>query len=166
MLLLRLGMAIKGIDALIEVVVGFLLFTPMKLGDLVDRFCRAEMFDHFKAERAAGVLQHHAANAIHHSTTGTALYLVIHGIVKIVFITGAFWQKAWGYIGLTTILLIFVVIEIFQLIVKGGVFMLSMAVFDGFLAFLVWHEYRKQRPDPQALDEKSEVKYEGEAAVR
>ena len=136
-------MAIKAIDALFEVLVGALLFTPMKLGDMVDRFCRAEMFDHFKAQRAADSLQQHAANAIHHSTIGMALYLVIHGTVKLVFIGGALWQKAWGYVGLTSILLVFVVIELFHAATKGSGFMLFMAVFDGLLAFLVWREYRK-----------------------
>ncbi len=145
MLALRIGMGLKAIDALFEVIVGALLFTPMKLGDIVDRFCRAEMFDHFKAEKAANALQHHAANAIHHSTTGMAVYLVIHGTVKLIFLSGAFWQKAWGYIGLVSMLALFVAFELFHAATRHSGFMLFLAIFDGVLAAMAWHEYRKGR---------------------
>jgi uncharacterized membrane protein len=157
MLLLRLGLAIKGIDALFEVIVGALLFTPMKLGDMVDRFCNAEMFDHFNAsQRAADALQLHAANAIHHSTTGMALYLVVHGTVKLIFILGAFWQKTWGYVGLITILSIFVAFELYHAAVRNSQFMLFLAFFDAILAYLAWREYRKhgqkaREPAPLAV---------------
>ena len=143
MLALRIGMGLKAIDALFEMIVGAFLFTPMKLGDIVDRFCRAEMFDHFRAEKAANALQHHAANAIHHSSPGVATYLLIHGAVKLVFIAGAAWQKSWGYIGLVSMLSLFVVFEVFHAVAKSSGFMVFLAVFDALLAFLAWREYRK-----------------------
>lgn len=135
-------MGIKAFDALLEVVMGFLLFTPMKLGDFLAKVNQAEIFEHLGVERTANVLHHHAATAIHHSSVGTAVYLVIHGVAKLIFIGGAFWQKPWGYIGLTIILTIFIVFELFHAATKGSLFMLSMAVFDALIAFLAWREYR------------------------
>ena len=143
MSLLRIGLLIKAIDAVFEVVGGALLFYPRELSRWV-----AVIFQHELVRRAAphtaAVIQHHTARAIYGATLAGALYLMAHGIAKIIFIGGVLKERRWGYMGLVAILLIFTAFELGRSLFGGGWAMVAFAAFDGYLAYLVWHDFKKE----------------------
>jgi len=142
--LLRIGLIIKAIDAVFEVVGGVLLFYPRELNRWL-----ALIFQHELVRRAAPhtapVVEHHVTKAIYGASLAAALYLMAHGIAKIVFIGGVLKERRWGYIGLVAILVLFTIFELCRSFLDGGWAMFAFAAFDGYLAYLVWVDFRKAK---------------------
>jgi uncharacterized membrane protein len=159
MSLLRVGLILKAIDALLEVAGGVMLFRPHDFSRWVVLLFQHDLIRRHAHPHTVAVLQNHATRAIYGASLAAALYLIAHGIIKVIFIVGVFKQKRWGYIGLIAVLLIFTAIELIHaFIAGGGVAIFLFALFDAFLAYLVWAEFRKEQPsktgskNPQMLE--------------
>lgn len=134
----------KGIDSLFEIVGGFLLLTPVKLGAFLNRLSQHELYaDH---EKTAKGLQHAAARVAEASPLA-AIYLIVHGLAKVILIWAVFKQKRWGYFGLIGLLSFFSIVEIVQGVRKSDWFTLGFAALDLLIVFLIAKEYRSRKDD-------------------
>ncbi len=144
MSLLRIGLIIKAIDAVFEVVGGALLFYPRELSRWISVFFQHELVRR-AAPHAAPMIQNHATRAIQGATIAAALYLIAHGISKIVFIGAVLKEQKWGYIGLVALLVLFTGFELIRSFLGDGWAMFAFAAFDGYLAYLVWMDFKKAK---------------------
>jgi uncharacterized membrane protein len=74
-----------------------------------------------------------------------ALYLLSHGIIKIILVVALLQQKLWAYPWLIVFLSIFIVYQIYRLVLSMSLGLLALTLFDIFIVGLTVIEYRKHR---------------------
>lgn len=141
----RIGLYFKGIDGLLETIGGLLLL-----------IVRPDQIDHFARLLTQGELSqdphdfiaNHILKTTHHLTGSSlafgAAYLLSHGIVKLVLVAEVFRGRMWSYLGLIGVTGLFVIYQVYRLVVDGfsmGLFLLT--IFDLIIIYLTQKEYRR-----------------------
>ncbi|MDE2001074.1 MAG: DUF2127 domain-containing protein [Patescibacteria group bacterium] len=141
-LVFDVGVWIKGIDGFLETLGGVLLWSFGSSGNTL-----------------LGVLTQHElvgdphdviANAIHdalaHSSAQldffASLYLLSHGVVKILLVVGLLQKRMWAYPASIAFLAGFIIYQLYRLTYGYSLGLVVLTVFDVILIGLVWHEYR------------------------
>ena len=138
--LFKIGLIVKGVDAVFEVIGGTLFAMPVKLARWILLLSQHEVYRHHDA--LAGKLDHLAESVHNHASGGQAVYLIIHGAAKVILVSAIFKEKKWGYQGLIGVLSIFGAIEFGQAAIKGEILVALLGVFDAALVYLILKEYR------------------------
>jgi uncharacterized membrane protein len=73
------------------------------------------------------------------------LYLLSHGIIKIILVVALLQQRLWAYPWLIVFLSIFIVYQIYRLVLHLSLGLLALTLFDIFIVALTVLEYRKHR---------------------
>ena len=140
----RTGLYLKGLDGLLETIGGILLL-----------LIKPEQINHFAKWITQGELSQdkHDFIANHilktaHSLTGAslifgALYLLSHGLVKIVLVFEVLRGHLWAYVALITVTALFVVYQVYRLTVKFSASLLLLTLFDILIIYLTQKEYRR-----------------------
>jgi uncharacterized membrane protein len=84
-----------------------------------------------------------------HGLTGAAVvfgavYLLAHGLVKVVLVAALLKNRLWAYPWMIGFLGIFIVYQIYRLSYKPSVGLTALTIFDAVIAWLTYREYRKQ----------------------
>ena len=89
----------------------------------------------------------HTTAHLHHGTTlFGAIYLLSHGIAKIVLVALVLKDKLWAYPWLIGLLLAFIAYQLYRITaVHFSVGLALLTVFDAFLVWLTWREFRAKR---------------------
>jgi uncharacterized membrane protein len=143
----RIGLVLKGLDGLLEVAGGILLLflSPDAIEHLV-RTLTAHELSEDPHDVVARYLLHTAAHLNHGTTLYGAVYLLIHGIAKIVLVTLVLRDKLWAYPWLIGLLLAFIAYQLYQItVVHFSAGLTALTVFDALLVWLTWREYRAKR---------------------
>ena len=132
---------IKGLDGLLEVIVGLLLIFTDTFSEVVFFLTRNEIIDdpnnYFATHLRAFASQSHQAFVV------GGMYLVVHGILK-AFISGSLWRNyAWAYPAAMTLLSLFISYEVIRIGQTGSIPLIGLAIFDVIMLGLVGHEYKK-----------------------
>jgi uncharacterized membrane protein len=84
-----------------------------------------------------------------HLTTGTtlfgAVYLLSHGISKLVLVVLVLRGRLWAYPWLMALLLAFIGYQLYRITVHPSFGLIALTVFDALLVWLTWREYRAKR---------------------
>ena len=140
------GIVLKGFDGVLEVVGGVLLLviTPTTI-DRVTRW----LTQHELSEDPHDFIATHVLHAAGKLTTGSlrfgAVYLLLHGAVKIVLVTALLQNKLWAYPWTIAFLLAFIGYQVYRLTFGLSIALLGLTIFDAIVVWLVWREYLKQR---------------------
>jgi uncharacterized membrane protein len=144
-ILFRIGLIVKGIDSLFEVAGGVLLTMPTKLARYITLLSEHEAFRHHQA--LAGRLDNLADSVTQVPHQTQAIYLTVHGLVKVVLIGAIFFGKKWAYTGLIWILSLFALVEITQAVVAREVVTGGLALFDVAVVVLIYKERKARFPE-------------------
>ncbi len=141
-----IGIILKGLDGLLELVGGaFLLFVaPAQINQLAILVTQPELTEDPNDFIANHVL-HGAAGLTDHVVVFTALYLLAHGIVKVVLVTALLLDKLWAYPWMIGVLVIFILYQFYQLTLTPSPGLVALTVFDILIVVLTWHEYGRHR---------------------
>ena len=131
---------LKGLDGLLEIVLGLLLIFTDEFSDVVFFLTRNAIIDDpnnfFATHLRALASQSHEAFII------GGLYLIAHGAVK-VFISGSLWRNyVWAYPTAMVIIGLFIFYELIHIFRTGSVPFMCLAVFDIAMFWLVGYEYK------------------------
>lgn len=140
----RAGLIIKGVDSLFEILGGILLAMPMRLARYILVLSQHEAFRHH--EVLAGRLNRLADATTTHASMGEAVYLIIHGVAKVILIAAIARGLRWGYLGLIIILSLFALIEVVRAGTAREVVTGLLGVFDLGVVYVIWREYLKNFP--------------------
>ena len=143
----RIGLVLKGLDGVLEVIGGILLLflTPAAIAHLA-RVLTAHELTEDPHDLIARYLLHTTAHLHHGTTLFGAVYLLSHGIAKIVLVALVLKDKLWAYPWLIGLLLAFIAYQLYQIIaVRFSVGLTALTVFDAFLAWLTWREYQSKK---------------------
>jgi uncharacterized membrane protein len=148
----KVGLVLKGLDGILEVAGGILLLflSPQAIQHLV-RALTAHELSEDPHDLIARYLLHTTAHLSHGTTLFGAIYLLSHGIAKIVLVALVLKDKLWAYPWLIGLLLAFIAYQLYRITaVHFSIGLTLLTVFDAFLVWLTWREYRSKRAQQQA----------------
>jgi uncharacterized membrane protein len=139
----RIGVVLKGIDAALETI-GGMIFLVVPAGDISQFIVKITQYQlmqnpHRLFERAVEK-SIEVTNSVH---LWAGLFLLSHGLVKLLIVTGMILKKLWAYrLGL----LVFIGLVIYQIahvLKTHSAGLLILTVVDVIFILLAWREYRQ-----------------------
>lgn len=143
-----LGIWLKGIDGVLEIVGAalFFLFSPVILNQFVITLTQHELVED-PHDRIATALRQLTAQLSLNTQLFAALYLLAHGFIKIGLVIGLWRGKHWAYPAAMTFLGLFIAYQCYRLSYQFSVGLLLLTLFDVIMVGLTWHEYRSKQLD-------------------
>jgi uncharacterized membrane protein len=143
----KIGLVLKGLDGILEVVGGILLlFLSPQAIEHIARMLTAHELSQDPHDLIARYLVHTASQVTTSTTLFGAIYLLSHGTAKLVLVVLVLMDKLWAYPWLIVLLLAFIAYQLYRLIfVHFSVGLTALTVFDAVLVWLTWREYRAKR---------------------
>lgn len=144
--LFLIGVVAKGLDGLAELIAGLLLvFTrPETITRLTVLLTRGEL-----TEDPRDLLATHLLAAAHrlstHDLLFLAIYLLIHGVIKVVLVVAVLRDRLWAYPWLIAALLAFIGYQVYEIAVQPRLSLVLLTAFDTVVVALTVREYRVQR---------------------
>jgi uncharacterized membrane protein len=142
----EIGIIGKGLNGAAEVAGGILLlcFTPAQIHHVVAGLTQGELSEDPHDVVATHLL--HTGSGL----TGTALlfgaiYLLAHGVVKVVLVVALLLDKIWAYPWMIAVLLMFISYQIYRIALTPTAGLTALTIFDAAIVLLTWREYRQQR---------------------
>ncbi len=141
----RIGLLFKGINGLLETLGGILLLlvNPAQINHFVRWLTQGEL-----AQDPNDFLASHILKTAHHLTGSSLLfgsiYLLSHGLVKLVLVIEVLRDHLWAYKALIVVTGLFVVYQLYSLIfVKVTFSFIFLTIFDIFIIYLTLKEYKR-----------------------
>lgn len=147
----EIGIILKGLDGVLETIGGTLLLavTPATINRITRGLTQHELSEDPHDYIAVNLLRYtHGLTG--NAVTFAAVYLLVHGIVK-VFLVGALLRaKLWAYPWLILVLLLFIAYQLYRIAIKPTGGLIALTIFDAIITWLTWREWRKQLALPGA----------------
>lgn len=142
----EISILLKGAHALIECVGGFLLalVSTRTITEFVGRATQYELGED-RNDLVATYLLHWAQGFSIETQHFYALYLLSHGLVKLLLVIGLLREKLWAYPASLIILGLFIAYQIYRFTFTHSPALIALSIFDIVVMGLVWHEYRLVR---------------------
>jgi|SRR4051794_3049284 uncharacterized membrane protein len=142
----EIGIILKGLNGLVEIVGGLLLLlvTPASIRHFVEVITQEELFED-PHDVVATYLLHTSNGLTGYAILFGALYLLTHGIVKVVLVVALLMNRLWAYPWMIGVLLIFIVYQLYRIALRPSVGLVALTVFDAVIVALTVREYRVQR---------------------
>jgi uncharacterized membrane protein len=143
----KIGLVLKGLDGILEVIGGILLLfvSPQAINQLA-RVLTAHELSEDPHDLIANYLLHTTAHLGRGTTVFGAIYLLSHGIAKIVLVALVLRDKLWAYPWLIVLLLAFIAYQLYRITaVHFSAGLTALTIFDAFLVWLTWREYQSKR---------------------
>ena len=140
----EISISLKGLDGLLEVVGGILLLllSPARLTSIITLVTQHELSQDphdFIATQRLSYAHTLSASVL----LFAAVYLLAHGIVKIVLVVALLKEQLWAYPWTIGFLVIFILYQVYRLVLHVSVWLIALTVFDCFVVLLTVLEYRK-----------------------
>jgi uncharacterized membrane protein len=141
----EVGIILKGLDGALEVVGGLLLLvvSPATIDRVVTSLTQHEL-----SEDPHDLLATHLLKTAH-GLTGSAVlfgavYLLAHGVVKVILVAALLKNQLWAYPWMIGFLGVFIAYQVYRLRLKPSVGLAALTILDAGIAWLTYREYRKQ----------------------
>ena len=82
---------------------------------------------------------------LHQTQVFGAIYLISHGLIKIVLVGALLKKQRWAYPATLLFLGAFVIYQVYRMFYAPSVGLALLTVFDLFIMWLVWREYQLRR---------------------
>lgn len=141
----RIGLLFKFIDGVIETVGGILLLIvkPDQINHLAHWLTQGQL-----SEDPHDFIATHILKTAHELTGASllfgALYLLSHGLVKIVLVVEILRDHLWAYMGLIGVTVLFVIYQVYRITFdKFSMSLFLLTIFDLIIIYLTQKEYRR-----------------------
>lgn len=146
----EISIVLKGVGAFLETVLGALLLYSNGVIDVVRALVANELLDD-----PDGFLATHFSTLLAPSPETQhfgGLYLLSHGVVKLVLVIGLLRDKLWAYPASLAVFALFIVYQTDRYFQTHSPWLLLLTVVDLVVMWLVWHEYRRKLAQSRVLD--------------
>ena len=143
------AIVIKGLNAVLEVVLGTLLLFTDVVEDVVSVLVQKELIEDPNSF-VAQYIQSLFSTTPQVQSFG-ALYLLSHGIVKVFLMVGLLRNKTWAYPATLMVLALFIVYQLIRYLNTHSILLILLSIFDAFVVWLVWHEYKRLQPEQKTV---------------
>ena len=140
------GITLKGIDGVLEVIGGILIWfvTPASLNRIAQT-----LFQHELSRDPQDLIVNHLLNASQNLTSGNrlfaALFLLSHGLTKIVLVIALWRNRLWAYPLMILVFGGFSVYQVYRFSYTHSSWLALLTVFDIVIVCLTWREYQEQK---------------------
>jgi uncharacterized membrane protein len=137
-------MVLKGLDGVLEVIGGILLLvvSPQTIAHLA-RVLTAHELSEDPHDLIARYLLHTTGHLSASTTLFGAIYLLSHGLAKVVLVALVLREKLWAYPWMIALLLAFIAYQLYRITaVRFSAGLTALTVFDIALVWLTWREYQ------------------------
>ncbi len=141
----NIALILKGLDGLLELVGGILLLiiSPETINRLAHSLTQHEL-----SQDPHDFFAHHLlrlTSNLHNTQTFGAVYLLGHGLVKIVIVIGLLRREHWAYYVAFVFLGGFVIYQVYRMTYAPTIGLALLTVFDLFIIWLTWREFQRMR---------------------
>ena len=145
-LVFLIGVLFKGLDGLVELVGGVVLLfvTPAKLQHAAARATSGELAED-PHDLIANLIVHGAAHLQHGSIVFAAVYLLVHGIVKLAIVIALLVGSRRIYPWAMAALGAFLIFQVYELVTQPSIGVAGLTAFDAVIIWLTWREWRRGR---------------------
>lgn len=147
------SLVLKGLDGVIELLAGaaLLVVTPAQIAAVTRALTRHEL-QQDPHDLIANWLVNYTSTVSVSATLFGAIYLLAHGIVKVVLVVAVLRNRLWAYPWLIAFLIAFIGYQGYELIVHFSWGLAALTAFDIFIVVLTMREYRdRKHSNPAAL---------------
>lgn len=140
------SITLKGLDGILEIVTAFLFLTvtPERVSSLIDFFTFHSLSRNPNAFVASHLL-HASQNIVAHSHNFIFIYLLSHGVAKVVLVVALWCNRMWAYPAMIVLLAAFIVYQLYRMTFAPSIFLVGLTIFDAIVILLTWAEYKKQK---------------------
>jgi uncharacterized membrane protein len=148
----KISVILKGVDGALESIGGLVLLfvRPATLTEIARTLTQHEL-----SEDPHDFVARHLLRSTQHLARGTtlfaAVYLLSHGVAKVVLVVAVLRRRLWAYPGLIALLGAFVVYQCYRLAYRFSIGLTLLSVFDAFVIWLTWREWRARARSPHAF---------------
>jgi uncharacterized membrane protein len=141
-----IGVIAKGIDGVLEIVGGALLFliSPMQLDHIVRILTQHELTED-PHDLVANYILHSVQGLSAGAKMFGAIYLLWHGVVKVGLVAALLLRRRWAYPVAIVAFLLFLVYQLYRYSHTYAPELLVLSVLDVVVIVLTWLEYRRLR---------------------
>jgi uncharacterized membrane protein len=134
---------LKGIDGGLELIGGLLLLfvSPDTIRDVVRSLTQHELSTD-PHDVIANHLLRSTQNLSRSTTLYAAIYLLLHGLAKVVLVVAVLRDQTWAYPAIIVLLLAFIVYQLYRLTLEPTIGLTLLTLFDAFVVVLTWREYQ------------------------
>jgi uncharacterized membrane protein len=143
----KIGLVLKGLDGILEIIGGILLlFLSPQAIEHIARTLTAHELSEDPHDLIARYILHTSSHLTTSTTLFGAVYLLSHGVAKVVLVVLVLREKLWAYPWLIALLLAFIVYQLYRITaVHFSVGLTLLTIFDAVLVWLTWREYQARR---------------------
>ena len=140
------GIVGKGLNGMAELLGGLLLLflTSDQIQHVAVSWTRGELSED-PHDVIATYLLHTADGLTGSAVLFGAVYLLTHGLVKVVLVVALLLNKLWAYPWMIVVLLLFIGYQLYRIVLNPTAGLIGLTVFDIVIVALTWREYLQQR---------------------
>ena len=144
--LFRIGVLLKGVDGVLEVLGGFLLLvaTADSIHSLVWTLTEHEISED-PTDAIASLLRHATSALTLDTKTFASVYLVFHGVIKLLLVVSLFRELKWAFPVALWFLGVFTAYQLYRFAHTHSIALLAFSAIDLFVMLMVWREYAVRR---------------------
>lgn len=139
--LFEIGVLLKGLNAVVQIVLGVALLFSARFSDVLLALVQNEL-----VEDPGDFLATHLEKLTPYLTPQfqlySALYLLSHGIIKVVLVWGLLRNKLWAYPASLAVLTLFILYQVIKIAQNHSIALTLLTLFDILVLWLIYHEYR------------------------
>jgi uncharacterized membrane protein len=140
----EIGIFFKGLDGLLEIVGGLLLFfvKPETISRVVIALTQHELGEDPNDVLASYLVR--GANSFSASSQVFAgVYLLSHGVIKIFLVESLFRRRLLAYPAAIVVFALFIVYQMYRYYLNSSIAMIVLSILDAIVIVLTWVEYRR-----------------------
>jgi uncharacterized membrane protein len=140
------GIIGKGLNGAAELLGGLLLLflTPDQIQYVAVAWTHGELSED-PNDIIATYLLHTADGLTGPGLLFGSVYLLLHGVVKVVLVTALLLNKLWAYPWMIVVLLLFITYQLYRIVLNPTAGLIGLTIFDIVIVALTWREYQQQR---------------------
>jgi uncharacterized membrane protein len=142
----HVSLLLKGLDGILECIGGIflLLVKPEQINQWAKSLTEGEL-----SRDPHDFIANHILNTAHELTGASllfgALYLLSHGVVKVVLVVEVLRNHLWAYIALIGVTVLFVIYQVYRIADEFSLGLFLLTLFDLVIIYLTQKEYRRHK---------------------
>jgi uncharacterized membrane protein len=141
----RVSVFLKGFFAVLDIVGGTLLYLFGK-SELAENIVKVAQGELLSGE--SGIAERFFWNTVMgmlpNGLSFPVIYLLVHGVISLVFVVGLWRDRSWAYPFAITALSTFLVYQVYRFYHTHSLWLACFIVFEIFFIWLTHHEYRRR----------------------
>jgi Predicted membrane protein len=140
----EIGIFVKGIDAILEIIGGILLtfLNKARLSKIIILLTQHELSEDPKDVIANLMLRLSSGFSISSQHFGI-FYLISHGAVKFILVILLWQKKVWSYSLSIVSLILFASYQLYRYTITHSLWLIALTIFDIIMIILTWTEYKR-----------------------